>query len=139
MADVKFFALHEDLTGGIGLAKDMNIPMLADFYGELLTDKQREFIDLYFNDDLSLAEIAEITGISRQGVRDVIKRAETSLTEIEDKLGLAGRYAQTQAKLDELVQCADRINEINLATSLSIEINDLCVRIKSIALGLGDT
>ena len=50
--------------------------MLFDFYGELLTDRQKEFFDLYYNEDLSLAEIAENAGISRQGVRDVIVRAE---------------------------------------------------------------
>ena len=50
--------------------------MLFDFYGEVLTDRQKEFFDLYYNEDLSLAEIAENSGISRQGVRDVIVRAE---------------------------------------------------------------
>ena len=50
--------------------------MLFDFYGELLTDRQKEFFDLYYNEDLSLSEIAENEGISRQGVRDVIVRAE---------------------------------------------------------------
>ena len=50
--------------------------MLYDFYGDLLTDRQKEFYDLYYNEDLSLAEIAENYGISRQGVRDVIVRAE---------------------------------------------------------------
>ena len=64
--------------------------MLFDFYGELLTDRQKEFFDLYYNEDLSLAEIAENYGISRQGVRDVIVRAEAvmrsreALATIED-------------------------------------------------------
>ena len=56
--------------------------MLFDFYGELLTDRQKEFFDLYYNEDLSLSEIAENEGISRQGVRDVIVRAEAILTEL---------------------------------------------------------
>ena len=55
--------------------------MLFDFYGDLLTERQREFYDLYYNEDLSLAEIAENYGISRQGVRDVIVRAEASMTD----------------------------------------------------------
>ena len=59
--------------------------MLFDFYGELLTDKQREYFDLHYNEDLSLAEIAALTGISRQGVWDIIKRAEATLKEIEAK------------------------------------------------------
>ena len=61
--------------------------MLFDFYGELLTDRQKEFFDLYYNEDLSLSEIAENEGISRQGVRDVIVRAEAAMQEIEDKTG----------------------------------------------------
>ena len=56
--------------------------MLFDFYGDMLTDRQREFYDLYYNEDLSLSEIAENYGISRQGVRDVIVRAEATLTEL---------------------------------------------------------
>ena len=59
--------------------------MLFDFYGELLTDRQKEFFDLYYNEDLSLAEIAENAGISRQGVRDVIVRAEAYMQDIEDR------------------------------------------------------
>ena len=57
--------------------------MLFDFYGDMLTERQREFYDLYYNEDLSLAEIAENYGISRQGVRDVIVRAEAAMSEIE--------------------------------------------------------
>ena len=63
--------------------------MLFDFYGEVLTDRQKEFFDLYYNEDLSLAEIAENSGISRQGVRDVIVRAEGVMQEIEDKTSAA--------------------------------------------------
>ena len=59
--------------------------MLFDFYGELLTERQREFFDLYYNEDLSLSEIAENSGISRQGVRDVIVRAEGVMQEVEDR------------------------------------------------------
>ena len=66
--------------------------MLFDFYGEVLTERQKEFFDLYYNEDLSLAEIAENYGISRQGVRDVIVRAEAIMTELEDKTGLIKRH-----------------------------------------------
>ena len=62
--------------------------MLFDFYGDILTQRQRELFDLYYNEDLSLSEIAENCGISRQGVRDVIVRAEAAMTELEDKTGL---------------------------------------------------
>ena len=66
--------------------------MLFDFYGELLTERQKEFYELYYDEDLSLSEIAENYGISRQGVRDVIVRAEAYMTEIEDKTGLVKRF-----------------------------------------------
>ena len=66
--------------------------MLFDFYGDVLTDRQKEFYDLYYNEDLSLSEIAENSGISRQGVRDVIVRAEAVLTELEDKTKLIKRF-----------------------------------------------
>ena len=61
--------------------------LLYDFYGDVLTPRQKEFYDLYYNEDLSLAEIAENNGITRQGVRDVIVRAEAILTDLEDKTG----------------------------------------------------
>ena len=69
--------------------------MLFDFYGELLTERQKEFYELYYDEDLSLSEIAENYGISRQGVRDVIVRAEAYMTEIEDKTGLVKRFLQS--------------------------------------------
>lgn len=72
------------------MAKNMEIALLFDFYGDMLTDKQRDVVELYYNDDLSLAEIAENEGITRQGVRDSIKRAESQLLEMEERLGLAG-------------------------------------------------
>lgn len=72
--------------------KNMNISFLLDFYGDVLSDKQREILDLYYNEDLSLAEIAESNGLTRQGVRHVIKKAEDELLFLETKLGLANRF-----------------------------------------------
>ena len=81
--------------------------MLYDFYGDLLTDRQREFFDLYYNDDLSLSEIAENAGISRQGVRDVIVRAEAQMQEIEDKTGLIRRFEQMRGHLNAIQAAVD--------------------------------
>ena len=83
--------------------------MLFDFYGDLLTDRQKEFYDLYYNEDLSLAEIAENYGISRQGVRDVIVRAEAAMTEIEDKTHLIRRFYQMQKELTAIEEAARRL------------------------------
>ena len=87
--------------------------MLFDFYGEILTDRQKEFFDLYYNEDLSLAEIAENYGISRQGVRDVIVRAEAAMTELEDKTGLIRRFMQMQKKAQGIEDAAKEIRTIN--------------------------
>ena len=76
--------------------------MLLDFYGELLTEKQRECYDLHYNEDLSLSEIAEQSGISRQGVWDNIRRAEASLRQIEEKTGLIRRFTQNQEASERL-------------------------------------
>ena len=74
--------------------------MLFDFFGDLLTEKQHEYFDLYHNEDLSLSEIAEKAGITRQGVFDIITRAEKSLMEIEQKTGVVQRWSATHTELD---------------------------------------
>ena len=87
--------------------------MLFDFYGELLTDRQKEFFDLYYNEDLSLAEIAENYGITRQGVRDVIVRAEGVMQEVEDKTGLIRRFEQMRGHLQAIEDAAAELKTIN--------------------------
>ena len=87
--------------------------MLFDFYGEVLTERQKEFFDLYYNEDLSLAEISENYGITRQGVRDVIVRAEGVMTELEDKTGLLKRFMQMKDKVEAIEQAAAAIRAIN--------------------------
>ncbi|MCQ2461028.1 MAG: YlxM family DNA-binding protein [Clostridia bacterium] len=114
------------------------INVLLDFYGDMLTDKQRAFIEYYYFDDLSLAEIAENEGITRQGVRDSIKRAEGQLFEMEERLGLAKRFEEVRTGLDEILECADLINESNMRTGLSRDINEAVVRIKLIAQTLNN-
>lgn len=75
-----------------------------DFYGELLTEKQQTALELYYNQDLSLAEIAEEMQVSRQGVRAFIKQGEAHLKEFEDKLNLAERFSQISKISAELKQ-----------------------------------
>ena len=87
--------------------------MLLDFYGELLTEKQRECYDLHYNEDLSLSEIAQQCGISRQGVWDNIKRAEDSLRDIEEKTGLIRRFGETEDALSRLRKKMELIEEIS--------------------------
>ena len=84
------------------MAKDLEMGYLLDFYGEVLTEKQREMLRQYYNDDLSLSEIGENFGITRQGARDAIKHGENALKELEEKVGFAARYRRVQQKLEEL-------------------------------------
>lgn len=95
--------------------KTLEMTMLFDFFGDLLTEKQKEYFDLYYNDDLSLAEIAESFGISRQGVRDNIVRAENSLREFEAKTGVVKRFEEMQLSIsgieEELRVLASNLND----------------------------
>lgn len=76
--------------------------LLFDFYGPLLTGKQQEIFDLYYQQDLSLGEIAEIHGISRPAVLDMLRRAEETLHKYENKLQLVERYVEYRRLLEEL-------------------------------------
>lgn len=82
--------------------KTLRRALLLDFYGDLLTGKQREYLDLYCNDDLSLAEIAEQAGISRQGVWDIIRRAEGVLEKIERKTGFIRKFEERKKAIDDI-------------------------------------
>ena len=107
--------------------------MLYDFYGELLTPRQREFFDLYYNEDLSLAEIAENNGITRQGVRDVIVRAENAMQEVEDKTGIIKRFQSQRPLLDEILSAAGQIKERNALQYFDPVISEQADRIADAA------
>ena len=94
------------------MAKNLEISILLDYYGQMLTEKQLEVAQLYYNEDLSLAEIAQLANITRQGVRDVIVRAEAVLTELEDKTGLIKRFHTMQTQLEQVRQNAQRVAEL---------------------------
>ena len=85
----------------------LEMTLYFDFYGELLTQKQRTCFDLYYNQDLSLSEIAQLDGISRQGVHDAISRAEAQLSQLEQITGCvrsARAAAQTAQRLEALAR-----------------------------------
>ena len=83
--------------------------LLLDFYGDVLSEKQREAADLFYNGDYSLSEISEITGITRQGVRDRIVKSEEIITELENKLGLAARFGDMGKTVSFII---DRLNQL---------------------------
>lgn len=81
--------------------------LLYDFYGELLTEHQKEIYEDFVLNDLSLGEIAEEKGISRQGVHDLVKRCNKTLNAYEEKLHLIERFADTKEKVSEICELAD--------------------------------
>lgn len=95
------------------MAKDLKISYLLDFYGDMLTETQREMVEAYYDQDLSLSEIAEDRDITRQGVRDAVKRAEQQLLDMEEKLGLARRFQNMQEKLTLICDCALNIQDLS--------------------------
>ncbi len=120
------------------MAKNLDVVLLCDFYGEMLTENQRKFIEYYYNDDLSLSEIAQNGGTTTQGVRDAVKRAETQLFDMEKKLGFAERSRKITEALDEIIESTEIINNYNMNISLSREVNDAVVHIKSVVDSLSE-
>ena len=106
--------------------------LLYDFYGDMLTDRQKEFYDLYYNEDLSLAEIAENYGITRQGVRDVIVRAEAVLTELEDKTGIIRRFHKIQEQFAQMETAVNAILQRNDQKWQDNELELQCNRIQEL-------
>jgi predicted DNA-binding protein YlxM (UPF0122 family) len=91
------------------LEKLVRSGLLYDFYGGLLTEKQRKAMELYYFEDWSLAEIAESEGVSRQAVHDLIHRTERTMEELEAKLGLVGRFLTHQQVITEVTGDLERV------------------------------
>lgn len=94
----------------------MEIGLLMDFYGQLLTERQYEILDLHYNNDYSLGEIAENLKISRQGVFDNLKRGKNALYNLEEKLGLVKRFLDQKKSIEEIkakIDCIDMELETN--------------------------
>ena len=95
----------------ISTEKNLKVAYLFDFYGDILSEKQQLAVELYYNDDLSLSEVAAQIGISRQGVRDSLKRSENALFDMENKLGLAQRFGSMLGEIDAIKRNAAEIEE----------------------------
>lgn len=106
------------------MSKNLKITMLLDFYGELLTEKQRTALTYYYDEDCSLFEIAETMSVSRQGARDFIKRGEQQLLDFEEKLGLAERFMK-------ITQLTDEIEKLSETVGLAPQVERLIDEIKS--------
>ncbi len=91
--------------------KVLKITLLYDFYGELLTEKQRNVIELYYLNDYSLNEIGEDYGISRQAVHEMIKRSEKILMQYEERLLLVDKYLKQKERLESTLALFDKVLE----------------------------
>ena len=97
--------------------KNLEMSFLLDFYGDVLSERKRGVMTMYYNEDLSLSEIADEIGISRQGVRDLIKKSEDELTSLEEKLGLAERSLRVR-------QCAARLKAMLLDCEIDASLKN---------------
>ena len=87
----------------------VEMTLLLDYYGELLTERQRQCFDLRYNQDLSMGEIAEVLGVSRQGVFDNLSRAEQRLRNMEEKTGCVRRAQNARRALDTILDDAGQL------------------------------
>ena len=93
------------------MEEKVKISMLSELYGKLLTEKQFEFIDDYYNKDLSLSEIAENNNITRQAVRDILKKGEKKLFEYEEKLMFMKRMLNQEKKIEKVLSELTKIQK----------------------------
>lgn len=105
----------------IHVVKILELTLLYDFYGELLTDKQKKICELYYLDDLSLGEISEQQGISRQGVHDTLKRSEKQLYHYEEKLKLVNRFLQSKKNVENIIDIIDSLKDNRYDKGMELE------------------
>lgn len=110
--------------------KKLTVSLLLDFYGQVLSEKQFHIMDYYYNDDLSLREISEILGITRQGVHDTIKRSEAFLEELEQSLGLYAKWQRLQQQLESIEGAVKEINCENNRLCKNEAIKSNCLLIE---------
>ena len=113
--------------------KNMRLAYLLDFYGEVLDEHSRSVMNSYYEDDLSLSEIAEGIGISRQGVRHIIKKSEEQLDFLEQKLGLADKFfciEETTKELDKIAKSLISSDSEDIRI-LGIQVADAAEKIRS--------
>jgi len=103
------------------LEKNVEMSLLLDFYGDILSDKQREAMTLYYNEDLSLSEISSLSSLTRQGVRDRIVKASGILKNLEDKLHLASRFRDAKEDADALIEKLEKLKLNGTVTDSTLD------------------
>lgn len=118
------------------MARDnLEMSMLLDFYGEALTEKQRYMFDCYYNEDLSLSEIAENEGISRQGARDIIVRAEGVMKNLEERTGSISRYMAYRPAIETVLAASAEIERLAKG---SVNSREILQNVESIRKAIGN-
>ena len=120
------------------MEKNVEISLLLSFYKNMLTERQADTVELYYNEDLSLAEVGAELGISRQGVRDNLKRAEAVLYDVESKLGLAKRFLGIKSGLGEIDDIIEEIEKSSDARLIPNSIKHQINRILTIIARIND-
>lgn len=129
---LNYMSQQKTLTGGT-MIYHFEASVLYDFYNSLLTDKQRDAIDLYYNDDLTMIEIADNLGISKQAVSNLIKAANSKLQSFEDELHLADIFYKSQKIKDDLINLGDKIkNRDDISKDIKEEIGNIIREFESI-------
>ena len=124
----------KDIIEDSKLSKKVKISILCEIYGNLLTDNQLDILDDYYNNDLSLGEIAENNNISRQGVRDLIKRAEIKLLDYEKKLGFMEKKKKNEKHLNIAIEKMDSLEELVSDKKELQKLKDIKVQLNKINL-----
>ena len=109
--------------------KTVRMALLFDFFGELLTERQREYFSSYYNDNLTLSEIAENNGVSRQAVRDIVMRSEAILEDTEKKTRLLQRFTEMQSDISVIEGYLNEIATLNNSRFKNGMLLDLCNKI----------
>ena len=105
--------------------KNLHINLLFDYYGEMLTDKQKEVMDLYYNEDMSLFEISEHVRVTRQGVHDLIKRSEAILLEMDEKLGFVEKLTKVNKEIEKIEKTLSAASNLNMKRLFSKELGEM--------------
>lgn len=104
------------------LSENIHVALLYDFYGELLNERQREIMESRLYDDLTLTEIAETEGVTKQAVSDMIRKCEAKLSEYEDRLKLLEKFLVIRQKAEEIVKLSGDDNRIRALAAEIIEV-----------------
>lgn len=119
------------------MPKNMEVSLLMDFYKDILTKKQQKVMELYYNEDFSFTEIAQMIGITRQGVYDILKRSEAQIYQLEDKLSLLKKFKGVKHDVLDILIDIDKIDNENkkLFKSDSIDkyVSDIREKVKNLS------